>query len=45
MEILIDDIVAGIPLFEGERIYAVKPGIDFEPRIDGMVVLSEIKSD
>lgn len=43
MEILVDQEVVGIPLFEGERIFAVNSGIDFNPRTDGMVVLKEIK--
>lgn len=43
MEILVDEDVVGLPLFEGERIYAVNPNVNFEPRTDGMLVLGEIK--
>lgn len=43
MDILIDEDVVGLPLFESERIYAVNSNVNFEPRIDGMIVLNEIK--
>ncbi len=43
MEILVDQEVIGIPLFEGERIYAVNAGVNFSPRTDGMIILREIK--
>lgn len=43
MEILVDEMVVGLPLFEGERIYAINDGIIFEPRTDGMIVLNEIQ--
>ena len=43
MNILVDEEVVGLPLFEGERIYAVNYGINFEPRIDGMIILNEIQ--
>lgn len=43
MDILVDQMVVGLPLFEGERVYAVKPGINFEPRTDGMIVINEIQ--
>lgn len=43
MDVLVDEEVVGLPLFEGERIYAVNPVVQFEPRIDGMIVLNEIR--
>ncbi len=43
MDILVDEKVVGLPLFEGERIYAVNSRINFEPRTDGMIVLNEIR--
>lgn len=33
----------GIPLFEPQRIYAVQPGIQWEPRLDGLILAGEVK--
>ena len=33
----------GIPLFESSRIYAVQPEIEWHPRLDGLVLASEVK--
>lgn len=43
MENLVDEETVGIPLFEGARIYAVQSGVNFEPRVDGMIVLKNIQ--
>lgn len=42
MGIILNDDSIGIPLFETQIIYAVKNGINFTPRIDGYVYVSEI---
>lgn len=42
MEIILNDDPIGMPLFETQIIYAVKNGINFTPRIDGYVYVSEI---
>lgn len=40
-ELLSEDII-GIPLFETSRLYAINEGIQWEPRLDGEVLASEI---
>ncbi|OIO52568.1 hypothetical protein COT40_02220 [Candidatus Peregrinibacteria bacterium CG08_land_8_20_14_0_20_41_10] len=35
--------IVGIPLFETKRVYAVKKGIQFVPRLDGNVLAKEIR--
>lgn len=42
MEIILVDDALGYPLFETQIIYAVRSGINFSPRIDGYVYVSEI---
>jgi ABC-type transport system substrate-binding protein len=39
----IDDELIGIPLFEASRLYAVRKGIQWEPRLDGLVLATEVK--
>ncbi|MBN1258464.1 hypothetical protein JXA05_01770 [Candidatus Peregrinibacteria bacterium] len=39
----VDDDLIGIPLFESSRLYAVKKNIEWEPRLDGLVLASEVK--
>lgn len=43
MKILVEDDITGIPLFIPEALYAKEKGLDFEPRIDGYIVASEVK--
>jgi peptide/nickel transport system substrate-binding protein len=38
----IDAEKIGVPLFESSRLYAVKKGIEWEPRLDGLVLAEEI---
>lgn len=33
----------GIPLFEPQRIYAIQPGVEWEPRLDGLILAGEVK--
>ena len=40
---LIDKDLIGIPLFESSRLYAVKKGVDWEPRLDGLVLATDVK--
>lgn len=35
--------IIGIPLFESSRLYAVKDGIRWEPRLDGLVLATEVR--
>jgi len=41
--VLVDKDLIGIPLFESSRLYAVKKGITWEPRLDGLVMASDVK--
>ncbi len=43
MEIIVDEDVIGMPLYESELLYGVSEKIDFSPRIDGYVYPSSIK--
>ena len=40
---LVDKDLIGIPLFESSRLYAVKKGVSWEPRLDGLVLASDVK--
>ena len=40
---LVDQDLIGIPLFEGAQLYAVQEGINWEPRLDGLVLASEVQ--
>ena len=40
---LVDKDLIGIPLFESSRLYAVKKGVKWEPRLDGLVLASDVK--
>jgi peptide/nickel transport system substrate-binding protein len=40
---LIDKDLIGIPLFESSRLYAVKKGVTWEPRLDGLVLATDVK--
>lgn len=40
---LVDKDLIGIPLFESSRLYAVKKEIDWEPRLDGLVLAKDVK--
>ncbi len=42
MELVNDDLI-GIPLFESARLYAVKRGVIWEPRLDGLVLAKEVR--
>ncbi|MBU0577728.1 hypothetical protein KJ742_03745 [Patescibacteria group bacterium] len=42
MEKVHDDLI-GIPLFESSRLYAVQDGVDWEPRLDGLVLAAEVE--
>ncbi len=43
MKILVEDDIAGVPLFETQTIFAYKNKIQFDPRVDGYIYASEIK--
>ncbi len=43
MKILVEDDIAGIPLFETQTIFAYKNKLQFEPRVDGYVYAAEIR--
>lgn len=43
MKILVEDDIAGIPLFETQTIFAFKKNLQFEPRVDGYIYAAEIK--
>lgn len=43
MKILVEDDVLGVPLFESDLIFAYSKNIQFEPRLDGYIHVSEIK--
>jgi peptide/nickel transport system substrate-binding protein len=38
----IDEELIGVPLFESSRLYAVKQGVIWEPRLDGLVLAAEV---
>jgi peptide/nickel transport system substrate-binding protein len=40
---LVNDDLIGIPLFEESRLYAVKKGIQWEPRLDGLVLAKDVR--
>jgi len=40
---LVDKDLIGIPLFESSRLYAVKKGVVWEPRLDGLVLATDVK--
>ncbi len=42
MELVEKDLI-GIPLFESSRLYAVKKGVMWEPRLDGLVLARDIQ--
>lgn len=42
MELVHKDLI-GIPLFESSRLYAVKKGIQWEPRLDGLVLAKDVR--
>lgn len=42
MELVYKDLI-GIPLFESSRLYAVKKGIEWGPRLDGLVLATDVK--
>ena len=39
----ISDDLIGVPLFETSRLFAIRDGIRWEPRLDGQVLASEVK--
>ena len=39
----INDDLIGIPLFESSRLYAIQPGVSWEPRLDGLVLAAEVE--
>jgi len=43
MKILVQDDLAGVPLFETETIFAYQNTVNFDPRVDGYIYVSEIK--
>ncbi len=42
MEVVVDDDIMGIPLYESEIIYGFLPDIDFTPRVDSYVLVQEL---
>ena len=43
MQIITEEDIIGIPLFESDIIYGIHAGINFKPRLDGYILASEIK--
>jgi len=43
MKIITEDDIIGVPLFESDVVYGVRIGISFKPRLDGFILVSEIK--
>jgi ABC-type transport system substrate-binding protein len=43
MKILVEDDIAGIPLFETQTIFAYNNKLQFEPRVDGYIYAAEIR--
>jgi len=43
MKILVEDDIAGVPLFETQTIFAYSSKLQFEPRVDGYIYAAEIK--
>jgi hypothetical protein len=43
MNLIVNEDVIGVPLFETELVYAMKKHIRFEPRIDGYLYLKDLK--
>ncbi|MBU0727679.1 hypothetical protein KKA95_03265, partial [Patescibacteria group bacterium] len=39
----VHDELIGVPLFESSRLYAVQEDVDWEPRLDGLVLAAEVK--
>lgn len=44
MKIIVKEDIIGIPLFIPEALYAAKTSVKFQPRIDGYIFASEIRS-
>lgn len=40
---LVDKDIMGIPLFESSRLYAVRKGIKWDPRLDGLVLARDVR--
>lgn len=43
MRILVEDDIAGVPLFETQTIFAYQTKIQFDPRVDGYIYAAEIQ--
>lgn len=43
MEIITEKDIMGVPLIEAETTYAIAQGIEFEPRLDGLILIKDIK--
>lgn len=43
MRVIVEDDVVGVPLFEYETVFSFVEGLDFSPRIDGLIYFDEIK--
>lgn len=43
MEIITETDIMGVPLIEAETTYAIAQGIEFEPRLDGLILIKDIK--
>lgn len=42
MKIIAEEDVIGVPLFESQVIYAIRSNVNFTPRVDGYLIVSEI---
>ncbi len=42
MKVIVQDYVIGVPLFESDTIFAGNKNLNFDPRIDGYILASEI---
>lgn len=42
MQIIVEEDIIGVPLFEGDVIYGIRAGVNFKPRLDGYIYACEI---
>jgi peptide/nickel transport system substrate-binding protein len=43
MTYVVEESVLGIPLFESDSLVAIQPGLDWEPRLDNLILASDFK--
>lgn len=43
MQIIVEEDIIGVPLFESDIIYGIRAGVNFKPRLDGYIYAQEIR--